>query len=402
MKGVLWLILLTALAVAVTLIARESTGYVIFVAGGYRVELSLNLLIVLLLAGFVGLYLAVRLVANAFTLPRRVREYRLRRRQRRGHHLLLAALSAYFQGEYARAEKAALKAKDLGEAPVLCSVLAAHSAHRLRLPERRDAHLKESEAASPEEGLLRDLARAEFLLAEGDAAGALAVMEGLQGAARRPPAGLLALALEAHRQAGHWDELLALLKEAEKRQVLDSAQAEELRRLAHIQNLQARGHDLEALRRYWESVPARDQEHPQVAAAAARAFLKHKECRAAHAVIERALTRQWAPELLEFYAECPEEDPARQLQQAERWLTEHPDDAALLLALGKLCAQARLWGKAQSYLEASLSLQPSHAAYLALAGIQERLDRAEEARAAYRRSLELALERLGAPAQRSL
>lgn len=402
MKGLLWLILLSALAAAVTLIARENTGYVILVAGGYRVELSLNLLVVLLLAGFVGLYLAVRLIANAFTLPRRVREYRERRRQRRGHNLLLAALSAYFQGEYARAEKAALKAMDLGEAPVLCGVLAAHSAHRLRLPERRDAHLKETQASSPEAGLLRDLARAEFLLAEGDATAALALLEGLRGTVRRPPAGLLALALEAYRRTGHWDEVLALIKEAEKRQVLDSAQAEELRQLAHIQNLQARGHDREALRRYWESIPGRDQEHPRVAAAAARAFLQYKECRAAHAIIERSLARQWAPELLELYAECPEEDSTRQLQQAERWLAEHPDDALLLLALGKLCAQAGLWGKAQSYLEASLSLQPSHAAYLALAGIQERLDRSEEARAAYRRSLELALERLGATAPRSL
>ncbi len=402
MKGLLWLVLLAALAIAVTLIARENTGYVILVAGGYRVELSLNLLIVLSLVGFVGLYLAVRLVANAFTLPRRVREYRQRRRQRRGHRLLLAALSAYFQGEYARAEKAAVRAMELGEAPVLCSVLAAHSAHRLRVPERRDAHLKAPQAPSAEEGLLRDLARAEFLLAEGDAAGALGVLEKLRGTVRRLPAGLLALELEARQRAGQWDPVLSLLKEVEKRQLLDSAQAQALRRLAHIQNLQARSHDLEALRRYWESVPGRDQEHPEVAAAAARAFLKHKECRAAHAIVERALSRQWAPELLELYAECPEEDPTRQLQQAERWLAEHPEDAALLLALGKLCAQAGLWGKAQSYLEASLSLQPSHAAYLALAGIQERLDRAEEARAAYRRSLELALERLAAPAQRSL
>lgn len=402
MRGLIWLIALSALAVAVTLVARENAGYALFVVGNYRVELSLNLLVVLLVASFVGLYLLTRLVFNAFTLPRRVREYRLRRRRQKGHHLILAALAAFFRGEYGRAEKAALKAMTLGEAPVLASVVAAHSAHRLRLRDRRDAHLSQVEAASIDERLLRDLARAEFLLAEGDTAGALELLGELRTAARRPPAGLLQLELKAHQRARRWDQVLALLREAEKRDVLDPAQADELRRLAHTENLKARSDDLAALKSYWDSLNARDQEHPLVAAAAARAFLQLKECRAAHAIIERSLSREWTPALLELYAECPEEDTARQLQQAERWLMEHPDDASLLLALGKLCAHAGLWGKAQSYLEASLSLEPSHAAYLALAEIQERLEQSEAARIAYRRSLELALARLAAPAQRTL
>ena len=82
--------------------------------------------------------------------------------------------------------------------------------------------------------------------------------------------------LKAHQRARRWDQVLALLREAEKRDVLDPAQADELRRLAHTENLKARSDDLAALKSYWDSLNARDQEHPLVAAAAARAFLQLK------------------------------------------------------------------------------------------------------------------------------
>ncbi|MDD5240574.1 MAG: heme biosynthesis protein HemY, partial [Sulfuricella sp.] len=77
------------------------------------------------------------------------------------------------------------------------------------------------------------------------------------------------------------------------------------------------------------------------------------------------------------------------IERAENWLKKHPDDAALLQALGKLCAKRELWGKAQSYLEASLSIEPSAETHLALAQLLEKIDRAEEAGKHYRASMAL-------------
>ena len=55
-----WFLLLAAAAVGVALATRLTTGYVLFVAPPYRVELSLNLLLLLVVAGFVGGYALVR------------------------------------------------------------------------------------------------------------------------------------------------------------------------------------------------------------------------------------------------------------------------------------------------------------------------------------------------------
>ena len=62
---------------------------------------------------------------------------------------------------------------------------------------------------------------------------------------------------------------------------------------------------------------------------------------------------------MQLYGQVRGRDPGKQLQAAEGWLKEHPNDPGLLLTLGRLCLINKLWGKAREYLEASLSFQRS-------------------------------------------
>jgi HemY protein len=87
-------------------------------------------------------------------------------------------------------------------------------------------------------------------------------------------------------------------------------------------------------------------------------------------------------------------DARRHLERAESWLQQHPGDPGLLLALGRLCMQQELWGKARSYLEASLAVGPSHVAYVEFGRLLERIGQLGEANQVYRKGLELALEQL--------
>jgi HemY protein len=393
-KGLAWLLLLTAAAVAVTLLAREGTGYVLIVAGGYRTELSLNFAVVLLLASFLASYLLLRLLAGTLALPARLRVRRKQIRQRRSHRYLVEALTAFFEGGYVNAEKSAARVVKLGEDRALAATVAAYAAERQRLPERRDGYLAGLESLAPAQRRVAELARAEFLLAGDDPRGSLEIVEAMRKSERRPPPAALRLALKAHQQIGDWADVLTLLPEAQKGNVLDPLAVDQLKRHALAESLRARADDLDGLKRYWKGVSSRDQADPQVAAAAVQAFNRLGERRFAQEIIESSLSREWSLELLPLYAECPEGDASRQIQRAEGWLREHADDALLLLTLGRLCAHAGLWGKAQSYMEASLSVEPTFSAYLALAELNERLDRPEAARDAYRKSLDLALAQL--------
>ncbi len=389
MKALFWIVAIVAVAVGLTLLARYNTGYVLLVLPSYRVELSLNLLLVVLFAAFIVGYLAVRLISGTVRLPSQVREYRLARRRDQARATLLEALHEYFSGRYARAEKAAADSLELGEHAGLSAVLAARAAHELHAYERRDRYL--ARAAAGDE-VLRTVTEAELLLDERRFEEALERLKQLP----RKHTAALRLELRARQQLRNWEQVLALVDDLRKRNVFDATQAAQLRRYALIENLKRKALDSRALEEAWRKVPPPERTDGRVAAAAARCFIALGGCDQAHRVIEEALAAEWDSELVGLYAECEGGDTLKRIERAEGWLKLHPGDALLLLTLGRLCARQELWGKAQSYLEASIAIEPTYSAHLALAQLQEKLGNADAARRHHRESLELALAQLRA------
>src|SRR5439155_779941 len=128
MRALFWLLAVFAVAVALVILGRVGAGYVMFAYPPYRVELSLPFFVVASLAGFLLLYAAMRLLGHAVSLPTYVRAYRSRRRRERAHAALAAALQAYYEGRYARAEKEAAAAFEAGTTPRLATQLAKRDA----------------------------------------------------------------------------------------------------------------------------------------------------------------------------------------------------------------------------------------------------------------------------------
>ncbi len=390
MKTLFWIVAITVLAVAVTLAAHYNTGYVLLVVPPYRVEFSVNLLIVLLVAGFAAGYAAVRFIFATLRLPRQVREYRLARRREAARATLIEALHEYFAGRYSRAEKAAAAALDTGEHPDLAAVLAARAAHELRAYERRDAYLARAASAATGDEVVRIITEADLLLDERRYQEALTLLKQLP----RKHTAALRLELKAQQQARNWEQAGALTEELRKRNVFDAAQAAQVRRYALAENLKRKALDSGALEQAWEKVPSSDRTDRRVAAAAAQCFIALGGCDRAHRIIEEALEAGWDSDLVALYAECEGGDIVKRIERAEAWLKLHPGDAALLLTLGRLCADRGLWGKAQSYLEASLAIEQTFSAHLAAARLQEQLGNADAARRHFRESLELVLGQL--------
>ena len=390
--------MIAAIAVAVGLVAaavRSSAGYVQIVLPPYRVELSLVLVIVLLIAVFVAAYLGARLVNAMLTMPRKVREYRATRRVRQGQDALTESLHAFFSGRYARAEKAAARAMALGEQPGLAAMLAARAAHALRAPERRATYLaclaQNSAPHSPElpDGdVLKIITEADLLLKDHRAAEALSVLQALP---QKHTAGLR-LEFKALQLTKAWEKSLAVIDQLEKRKVYDATQAGALRRSARVQHLKRCATDIITLDEAWRKVPDALRRDTRVAGAAAEGYIALKCAEPAADLIERSLEQSWSSELAARYGDCAV--GTAQIERAERWLAAHPDDAPLLLTLGRLCAREKLWGKARSYLDASLSVEPTYQAHLACAQLHEQLGDSAAAQAHYRDSLTLALARL--------
>lgn len=94
-------------------------------------------------------------------------------------------------------------------------------------------------------------------------------------------------------------------------------------------------------------------------------------------IVEGSLERQWNDVLVRRYAllslPLDSSSAAKQLQRAEFWLVTRPQDAVLLLTLGRLSLRNQLWGKARDYFERSLTLAPDAEVFAELARLLQNL-----------------------------
>jgi HemY protein len=395
MRSLFWLVAVFAAAVALVLAARIDSGYVLFYYPPYRIEMSMVFFTVAALASFVVLYFFFRLLGNALALPASVRAWRARRRRERSHAALAAALQAYYEGRYARAEKEAAIAFEGGPVPGVAALLAARAAHQMRDFERRDRWLERADATGDSLQAARLVSRAELALEDRDFAAARDALRSLHGAGPKHVASTRLL-LRAERGAGAWDEVLRLASQLSKRDAISPALAEEYKVQATVELLGRSSDDRGAFERRWRGIAATDRVQPRIAAAGARHATALGLARLAREIIENALAAEWVPQLVALYGELPEIEPAERMaeartriEKAERWLLERERDSQLLATLGRLCAQAELWGKARSFLEASLSFEESRGARVELARLAERLGQADEAQRHFRKAAEL-------------
>jgi HemY protein len=389
MRFALWSLVLAAVAVGVALFARHSNGYVVIISAPYRIELSLNMLVFLVLAGYFAFYFATRLVASLIAIPARVRAYRAERQRSRLRQSLNDALLAFFQGRYASAEKSAAAALTSDETKGIAAIIAARSAHELGRFSEREQFLDHARSTEPGVDQARLTTLADLLVSQGRHEEALAVLKDLSARDSRNLR-LLRLKLQAEQAMRNWDEVLATVSSLVKLGGLGPEEAAAARRAAHLGNLNRKAQEANALSAYWKQLPTEMRVDPAVAATAARYHLALGGNAEAQGIIEQALEREWSSSLVALYGDAAGADALPQIERAEKWLPSHARDPALLLALGKLCMRQGLWGKAQSYIEASLALEPTHDGHMTLAALMELLGKPQEAGAHFRRSAELA------------
>ncbi len=394
MRTVVWLLLLFAGAVLAAALLGTNDGLVSLYWRGARVDLSLNLFLLLLLASCLVLMGVIRAVALLLELPQRAHEWRTARRERGAQQALREALAYYFGGRFTRAQKAARRAlaiqRDSGsferdrQFTVLAHVLAAGSAHRLQDRAARDAALHDAfeltrgnlATGSAEEGAR--LLAAEWALDDRDAERALQWIAELPlGVARRTHS--LRLKLHATRLARQPQEALKTARLLAKHQAFSKPAAEGMLRSLANETLDS-ARDADQLRRQWQQFEATDRRDPFVAARAAQ--------RAAEfGAPEEA--RAWLRPFWERLNELPSDERAVVAQALSKsvsgigaeWLVRleaaaaaYPREGAIALAVGAVWAERQLWGKARQMLEQAARDHALHVrwrrdAWLRLAGI---------------------------------
>jgi HemY protein len=378
--GVVLAVLLGAFAAHFLLADR---GYVLVNFHELVIEMSVpGLVIVLVLA-----YLLVRALVAVARAPRRWRTSREQRKLERRDSDLTTGIAQLVEGNWARSERMLTKGLKDADAPLANFLLAAHAAQLQGAADRRDEWLDLARGIGEEAATSVELTRAQLQLKAGDPAAAAATLAAMKAGDAEQPAAIALLA-RAHRALGRSEQLFALLPQL-PRAALAPAERAELELLA-VQGELPRG-DLtaERLAELWATLPSELRGAPAMVAEHARALARLGDGEQAERELRGALKRDWHPALVASYGKIRAADPAKQLKQAETWLKAHPDDATLLMAAARVSLANELWGKARSYLEASLALAPDADTYALYGRLLSQLGEDEGALAAFRSGLEL-------------
>jgi HemY protein len=382
-------LLLAVLAAVVALILQINAGNVAFLVHPYRIDVSLNLFIVGLVALLAVVYWAARAIQKMVDFPEQVRLYRTRREEIGGQQALIEAVRSLLEGRFARAEKAARAAQSSDTTAGVAALIGARAAHRMQEYERRDEWLHRAEG-DREMQTARLVTSAEMWTEQRENDSALDAIDRLQGAGARH-IHAMRIALNANLQSGRWEDALKAVRLLEKRNALHPVLAAKLKHAIYRELMLAQRHDPAALEAAWRRLPQADRAMPEIALEGARLLNVAGRGQLAAEVIETALGKAptaWddmAERLLDEYARAQAFPARSQLERAEAWLAQAPPRgpirAALLRTAGLICLREQLWGKAKGYLEDSLTEAKHPSTFLALARLAEAVgDEAETAR----------------------
>ena len=391
MRAALWFLALFGIAVAVAVFAGNNDATVTLYWDPYRVDFSLNFVILTLVFGFALIYTAMRTAALLFALPDQARRWRALQKERAINAELFNAQSHFLAGRYIRSRKSALSALNLdrsrehshpkaadvvGNEPqlrALAHVMAAQSAHALQDSAARDEHLKqEQENQSQHQRASLDtregtqLLAASWALDDRDASGALHWLAQLPGgAARRTLA--LRLKLKAAQLDNSSAEALETTRLLAKHHAFSKDVAPSLIKSLVLKRLDD-ARDAAQLQASWRELDASDRLQADVAIHAAY------KLNAMHGPAQQVtdwLLPAWlaltgsegglnnvdsmrCAELIQtleaIVAAQTESQDLAWLARIEKAQLANPRDARLQYLAGIACKSHQLWGKAQQQL----------------------------------------------------
>mgnify|MGYP006268299263 CR=1 FL=1 len=382
MKWALWLLGLFAVAVASAFLAGHNEGMATLFWPPYRVDMSLNLVLLVLTLGFVFIYLALRAIALLLDLPKQARRWRVLQKERAVHASIVESLAYLLTGRYVRSRQSALNAIELeqdlrenlrlGETlprhltplRVIAHLTVAESAHALRDASLRDQHLNLAMSVDSSPAQLAEFKDAAMLssirwhLTDRNADQALRMLAQLpQGLGRRTLA--LRLRLKASQLERNHLQALETARLLSKHGAFSPTAAHSLLRRLSLSSL-AVAPDTDALRKLWQSLQQTEPPDHEVQVMAARRWLELAG--------DVTVALQWLSPPFEAWVQHPEAWPLTQrvaliqvmdlafqagrtdaiwLQRLEQAVQVWPQQPDLQYLAGCLFLQHQLWGKAQ-------------------------------------------------------
>lgn len=392
MKMLIIIALALALGVAAIWAADFEPGFVLLQYGQWSLETSLVVFTAIYILLIVAGYLALRSLVLLKQTPKRINAWKTTQRQKRANRALTRGLITLEEGRWTEAERILVRHATHSETPLLHYLAAARAAQKQQAPERRDNYLRLAHETTEGADIAVGVVQAELQLSAGQKEQALATLQHLREVAPKHPY-VLQLLQSLYQDMDQWQEMQSVLPDLRKRHVLERNEVAALDQEAAVGQLQMAlvKQDWQKMAEVWEKSSSKARQTEAMLVPYVNGLIQQDQEEQAIAQIEQFMRNNWSDKLVYIYGVLTQGDLLVRLATAEKWLKATPDNARLLLTVGRLAKANQLWTKAEEYLQQSIRLDAKGETYQVLAEVQLALDKNEAAADTYKQGLTLML-----------
>jgi HemY protein len=350
MRLITWSAFIAICAVVISWLFANNHGHVTMYWQAYRIDLSMNLFLIL---GFVGFYLifnCFKFISFLIELPERAKNYRKKHIELRAFHDLQHAVEHLFAGRYAKSLKFSQASMQFQGTAQVSYMLAAQASHQLKQYVERDVWLEK--ISEDQYKSSKYILKAQMLNDQRQAQEALDSLSQIQKNGARQFL-VQALAMRSHQILQQWPEVLRITNSLLKKNYLPIPLGKARIQEALTQWIKSGRISESELHKLWIEFDVEYKKNPHWLKLFAQGFIAVGDFLFAKKILDQALDNGANDELLSIYPLCSASASSDVLalnliQKVESWLQKEPAHPALHLALGQLCQQSKLWGKAIS------------------------------------------------------
>lgn len=345
----------------------QGSGYVLVSFENWVLETSLWVFVILLAAAVIGIYATIHLLVTLLGSPVFINNWREKRNINTAIGKTVKGLIYLAEGNFKQSEKL-LMAGAHGKGKIINYLAAARAAQMAGNYEHSDELMAEAVKSTKGAELAVGLQQAQLQLEREQFEQCLATCLRLQKQFPKHQY-VTKMLLKAHMALEDWQAVIELLPSLNKHKLLPNKKFQKLEVEAYgkliehmIRSRNTTSRNPQALLDVWKSIPTRTLKQMDFLPLA-HAFIEHliqlDAQEEAEAQLRYLLQHHFNDELMNLYGRVKGKDVRRQLLFAKDQLKQRPNDAILLLSLGRIALMNELFDDSQSYFEASLAQENS-------------------------------------------
>lgn len=385
------------LAAGVLFLLWRGDGYLLIAYGTKTIEMTLWVAALMLVVLYALVWFARKMLSGGVEMVRRFREIFLFGSVERAQKRAATGMVDYLTGDWLEARKKLVRTFDKVEYPLANYIAAARSSFEMGDEAEADNILDKALSIANSE-LPVALTRARLHVQAGRYEDAINILKPIDIKMPRQAA-VLDLMHHIYIAQKNWRALEDLFPAMRKAKVLSNVEFEALERMLAIEKMKALNEQvksllvaerLPALQTLWRSYARSLQKQPEVVTAYAEALATHYQDQEAEVLVRKTLNSQWYAPLVNLYGRLQVKEIHAQVRTLESWLKSRPQDAELLLALGRVMSRNQQSEIARDYFQRSMNLQASVETAMELARLMEKMGDHRKSSELYQQGLLLA------------